>query len=74
MILAAPLFGVWKILLPPQLSHGARPTLLLDLYASGMTKSREMVNLLSSHCIWQPKMPTEAAGEGGFGLSLCMAT
>lgn len=32
-----------------------------------------MAYLLSSHCSWQPKMPTEAAGEGGFGLPLCTA-
>ena len=73
MFLAALVFGVWQILLPPQPPSGACPTLLLVVSASGTKKSREMAYLLSSHCSWQPKMPTEAAGEGGFGLPLSMA-
>jgi len=36
-------------------------------------KCREMACLVFSPCSWQPKMLAEAAGEGGFGLLLCMA-
>lgn len=36
-------------------------------------KTRGMAYFLSSHCSWQPKKPTEAAGKGGSGLLQCMA-